>query len=92
MVGDCDTFGALPTGSIAFAKPKQDLYRAVSADLDVRGLEVAMDDAGLVRRFQRLGDLLRNMQGLVPWNRPARKALRQIVALDEFHYESARHS
>ena len=35
----------------------QHLHRAVGADLDVRGLQVAVDDALLVRGLERLGDL-----------------------------------
>ena len=31
MVGDCDTFGALPTGSIAFARPKSSTLTVPSA-------------------------------------------------------------
>jgi hypothetical protein len=34
-----------------------------------------MDDALLVCGFQRLGDLLRDRQCLVEWNRAARDAL-----------------
>ena len=34
------------------------LHRAVGADLDVGRLQIAMDDALLVRGFERLGDLL----------------------------------
>ena len=48
------------------------LHRAVGADLDVRRLEIAMDDALLVRRFERLGDLLRDRQRLGDGNRAAR--------------------
>ena len=65
------------------------LHRAVGADLDIRGLQIAVDDALLVRRFERLGDLLRDRQRLVERNRATRDALRQIVALDEFHHERA---
>ena len=46
-----------------------------------------MDDALLVRRFERLGDLLRDRQRLVDRDRPARNALRQVLALDEFHHQ-----
>ena len=38
----------------------QHLHRTVATQLDVRGLQVAMDDALLVRRFQRVGHLLRD--------------------------------
>jgi len=48
-----------------------------------------MDDALLVRRFERLRDLLRDGQRLVNRDRPARNALRQILALDELHHDRA---
>ena len=48
-----------------------------------------MDDALLVRRFERLGDLLRDRQRFVERDRAARDALREIVALDQFHHERA---
>ena len=46
-----------------------------------------MNDPLLVRRFQRVGDLLGDGKGFVEWNRAARDALREIVALNEFHDE-----
>ncbi len=46
-----------------------------------------MDDPLLVRGFERLGDLLRDGQRFIERDRAARDALRQIVALDEFHHE-----
>jgi hypothetical protein len=49
-----------------------------------------MDDALFVRGFQRLGDLSRDRQCLVERNRTACDALRQILALDEFHHEGVR--
>ena len=60
--------------SSAFASPKSSTFTVPSvANLDVRRLQVAMDDALLVRRFERLGDLLRDRQRLVERNRrPAR--------------------
>ncbi|MDP3716846.1 MAG: hypothetical protein Q8T13_03670 [Acidobacteriota bacterium] len=36
-----------------------------------------------MRRFERLGDLPRNRQRFIEWNRPARDLLRQILALEE---------
>ncbi len=56
-------------------------------DLDVRRLDVAVNDPVLVRRFERLGDLLRKGQGFVERNWSARDPLRQVIALDEFHHE-----
>ena len=48
-----------------------------------------MDDPLLVRRFERLGNLLRDRQRLVERDRAARDPLRQILALDQFHDERA---
>ena len=54
IVGDIDMLGDEPAaGSIAFARPKsKHLHRAVRAHFDVRGLEIAMDDALLVRALR----------------------------------------
>src|SRR5882672_10981014 len=54
---------------------------------DVRGLEIAVKDPLLVGGFERVRDLLRDRERLVDRNRSARDALRQVVALDEFHHE-----
>ncbi len=43
----------------------EDLHFPARCELDVRGLQVAMDDALLVRGFEPLGDLRRNLQHLV---------------------------
>ena len=48
-----------------------------------------MDDALLVRGFKRFRDLFRDRQRFVDRDRPARNALRQIVALDQFHHQRA---
>jgi hypothetical protein len=44
-----------------------------------------MDDALLVRRFERLGDLLRDRECLVQLDRASHNALGQILTLDPFH-------
>ena len=46
-----------------------------------------MNDPLLVRRLERLRDLLRDRQRFVERDRAARNTLREIVALDEFHHE-----
>ena len=69
---------SVPAGSIALARPKSSTFTVPSGrDLDVGGLQIAVDDALLVRRFERLGDLLRDRQRLVERNRAARDPLRQ---------------
>ena len=47
-----------------------------------------MDDALLVRGFERLGDLLRDRQRFVERNRSARDALRQVLAFDQLHHQA----
>ena len=42
-----------------------------------------MNDALLVRRFQRLGDLPRDGQRLVEWNRPACDAVGERRPVDQ---------
>ena len=53
----------------------QHLDGAVIAKLDVRGLEVAMDDALLVCRFERVRDLLRDWNRFIERNSAPRDAI-----------------
>src|SRR6266545_6263468 len=62
---------------------------AVRGQCDVRRLQIAMDDALLVRGFERLRHLPCNGQRLIDRHRATRDPLRQILALDEFHDERA---
>ena len=48
-----------------------------------------MNDALLMRGFERVGNLLRDRQCLIERHCPACDPLRQILALDEFHRERA---
>ena len=93
IVGDCDRCVALARvllGCQRLREPEvQHLHGPVRAQLDVRGLQIAVDDALLVRGLERFGDLFRNRQRFVDRDRPARNALRQIVALDQFHHQRA---
>ena len=61
------------------------LHGAVRADFDVGGLQVTVDDPLLVRRLQRLRDLLRDRQRVVEGDLSARDPLRQVLALDQLH-------
>ena len=67
-------------------------HRAVVADLDVRGHQVPMHDAVLVRRFERVGDLAGDGQDVGKHQGGALISQgadfgRQILALDQFHHE-----
>ena len=65
----------------------EDLHLAVGCELDVGGLEVAVDDALLVRLLEGLGDLLRDLEGLGDRDRPALQALGEVLAGGELHRE-----
>jgi len=67
----------------------QDLHGAVGAQLDVGGLQVAMDDAVLVRRFERVGDLARDRQGLVQRKRAVGNAIGERRTVDELEDQRA---
>ena len=51
-----------------------------------------MDDALLVRGFERFGDLARDRQRLVQRQRPSRDPIGQRRAFDQFHHQRARSS
>ena len=66
------------------------LHRAVRRDLDVRRLQIAMDDALLVRGFERLGDLPRDRaDASSSGTGPARNRSASVVAFDELQHERA---
>jgi hypothetical protein len=62
--GECRRLGQIRPPAVArFGQPEiEDFDCACRRDLDVRGLQIAVDDAFLVRRFQCFGDLPRNRQ------------------------------
>ena len=65
----------------------EDLHRAVRPPLDVRGLQIAMDDALGVRCLERVGDLTGDVQRFGDRQRPARQPLGEVLARDELHHE-----
>jgi hypothetical protein len=65
----------------------EDLHFAVGRDLDIRRLEIAMDDAFLVRGFERIGDLPRDHQGFVKGDGARREPIRERGAFDQFEDE-----
>ena len=58
---------------------------ALRIEHDVRGLEVAVDDARLVDGLQALGDLDRYVEGVRGRQRPAVLDLAKVHAFDELH-------
>ena len=67
----------------------QHFHRSVVANLDVRRLQIAVDDAALMRKFHGIGDLPRNRQRLVHRNWPLREALGERRTFDQFEDERA---
>ena len=63
------------------------LHRAVLCELDIGGLQIAMHDAVLVRRFERFGNLTGNRQRFVNRDRSLRDAVCQRRAVDELEHE-----
>ena len=63
----------------------QHLHDAIGAQLDVGGLEIAVDDPLFVRRFEGFGNLLRDGQRLIDWNGPLCNAISQCRPLDQLH-------
>ena len=96
MVGDCDRVGRdvravrlVRRGQLGQAEVEH-LDGAIGRDRDVGRLEIAMDDALLVRRGEGLGNLPRQGHGLVQRQRPAGDAVGQRLALDEFEDQRMR--
>src|SRR6185369_3202803 len=59
-----------------FGEPEVEyLHDAIGLDLDVGGLQVAMDDGDLMRAFERRPDLLRDFERLLQRERPFFDAL-----------------
>ena len=83
---------------MAFARPKSRTFRSIREvgrirasrlELDVRGFEIAVDDALFVRGLEGRGDLRCQRQGLTNRDRSSSDPLSEIVALDELHDERA---
>ena len=68
----------------------EDLHRAVGADSDVGRLQVAVNDALVMRGFERVGNLFRNRQRVGKRHRTARDERRQVVTRDQLHDERKR--
>ncbi len=66
------------------------LHRAVRSHLDVRRLQVAMNDALLVGGLERLRNLLRDRQCLVDGNRAVPDSVGERRSLDQLHHERGR--
>ncbi len=67
----------------------EDLHVPVLGDLDVGGLQVAVDDALLVGDLEGLGDLAADASGVGDGDRPLGDALGEVLALGDLHDQEA---
>ena len=80
--------GDVFVGRQSLCQPEiQNLGLPLRRQLDVGRLQVSVDDALLVGRFERLGELQEQRKRFVERKRPSGQALRQRLALDELHDE-----
>ena len=77
MVGEFALSGSAPLIDTLGEAEVEHLDGAVSPQLDIGRLQIAMDDAARVRRFQRLGNLPRDLHRFNDRDRAARNALRR---------------
>ena len=68
----------------------EELDGAIRRAFDVGGLEVAVDDASVVGRFEAHGDLFRNHDRLVDRNWPFSDAIGERWSLDQLEHERER--
>ena len=89
IVGDSDTSGDIgPAALHRLREPEvEHLHRTVRSNFDIGRLQVPVDDALLVRRRQRLGDLFRDRQRLVECDSAVCDPVRERRSLDQFHHE-----
>ena len=90
IVGDCDDVASRFLARKHLRQPEvEHLHGAVGRDLDVRRLQIAVDDALLVRGFERVGDLARDRERLLNRQRARRQTLGERRALDQLEHEAA---
>ena len=65
----------------------QNLYVSVKSDHDVGGLQITVDDAFLVRFFERLGYLTRQLTSFLHRDWPPLQAGRKVFSFHELEHE-----
>ena len=89
IVGDCDRSADRRVAGHRLGEAEiQHFHRPVWTQLDIGRLQIAMHDAVLVGRFERLGrSAARSAERLVEWNRALRNAIGERLAFDELQNE-----
>ncbi len=85
--------GLRARGAVGISGPRQaeveDLHLPLGGDHHIRRLEVAMDQAAIVGRFEAARDLVKQVDGPVDRQWAALQNLGQCFALDQFHDQEA---
>ena len=68
----------------------EDLHRTVGPHLDIGRFQIAVDDSLLVRGFERLGDLFRDRERFIEWNRALRDSIGKRGTFDQFEHQRRR--
>ncbi len=74
-----------PAGTHSRETEIEDLHHALRGDLDIRGLQVPMDDTFFVRSLERQCDLIGDPEGLIKSQRTP-----QRFAVHQFHHQIVR--
>jgi hypothetical protein len=73
------------------ANPKiQHFDRPIGSQLDIRRLQIAVDDSQVVRDLKRFGDLRRDRQRFFDRNRALRDAIGERRTIDELEDQRVR--
>ena len=91
MVGDIDALGDIAGHRRDRLRQTkvQNLDRAIRPDLDIRGLQIPMDDALLVRSLECLGNLQCDGDDFVEGQRASRDPIGERLSFDQFQHESS---
>ena len=66
------------------------LHLSVGRDFDVRGFQIAMDDATVVRRLDGLGNLRGDLECLLAGDGATRETIGKRLPFDQFQHEKRR--
>ena len=90
MVGDSNRpFRRRPGVSRILARPKSSTLTDPSgSELDVGRLQITVNDSMLVSRFDRIRNLLRNLQRFVKRNWAVRDPIRERRPVDQLHHQA----
>jgi hypothetical protein len=89
-VGECDMSCWGPPAPVHLCEPEvEHLHASFGSDFYVGGLQVAVHDPFLVRRFDGIGDLTGDVECFVDREWASRDSVRERLAFDELEHNRA---